>query len=137
MLVSLMLPISIICRKAFKDFLKVFDPSFIVPTRKTVKTTGLNVLLKTVYEKIGIVLKSMSYVNVSVDGWSDSVMRCFNGYIVQGIDSNWKLHTIPIAFQYVSGRHTGKAIKSNMTKYQKNLRLTKRHLKLWLIKQPM
>jgi len=110
MLVSLMLPISIICKKAFKDFMKMVDPSFNVPTRKTVKTTGLSILLKTVTAKIAVILKSIPHVNVSVDGWSDSVMRCFNGYIVQGIDVNWKLHTIPIAFQYVNGRHTGQAI---------------------------
>ena len=103
MLVSLMLPISIICKK---DFMQIFDPSFIVPTRKTVKTTGLSSFLKSVNEKIMIIIKRMPYVNLSVDGWSDSFMRCFNGYIIQGIDLDWKLHTIPIAFQYVSGSQT-------------------------------
>ena len=72
MLVSLMLPISIICKK---DFMKMFDPSNIVPTRKTVKTTGLSSFLKSVNEKIMIIIKRMPYVNVSVDGWSDNVMN--------------------------------------------------------------
>ena len=106
-----MLPFSLIETKAWKTFMKVFDPCFNIPTRKTVKTSGLTELLTTVNTKIKNILKSMPYVNVSVDGWSDAVMRCFNGYIVQGIDMDWNMHTIPIAFQYVSGPHTGKAIK--------------------------
>ena len=46
-----------------------------MPTRKTVKTTGLSGLLKTVYEKMGIDLKSRSYVNVPVDGWSENIYK--------------------------------------------------------------
>ena len=62
--------------------------------------------------KLKQLINSMKWVNVSVDGWSDATIRCFNGYIIQGIDSNWKLHTLAVAFQYVTGKHTGKAIKT-------------------------
>ena len=112
MLVRLMLPISIIETQAFKDFMQVFDPSFNVPTRNTVKTSILDNMYANVYSKIQKQLDTMTHVNVSVDGWSDAVMRCYNGYIAQGIDANWNLISIPIAFQYVTGPHTGKAIKS-------------------------
>jgi hypothetical protein len=30
-------------------------------------------------------------------------MRSFNGYVAQGIDDEWNLQTIPIAFEYVKG----------------------------------
>ena len=46
-----------------------------MPTRKTVNTTGLSGLLKTVNEKMGIDLKSMPYVNVPVDGWSENIYK--------------------------------------------------------------
>ena len=111
MLVRLMLPVSLIETQAFKEFMKVFDPSFNVPTRNTVKTSGLDNMFNGVQSKIQNILDSMTHVNVSVDGWSDAVIRCYNGYIVQGIDTNWQMHTIPIAFQHVTGSHTGKAIK--------------------------
>jgi hypothetical protein len=45
-----MLPTSIIERKAFRDFLAEFDPHFAVPTRHTIKTTGVNLLREKVIE---------------------------------------------------------------------------------------
>jgi len=44
------------------------------------------------------------FVNVSVDGWSDAILRSFNGYTAQGIDDDWNLVNIPIGFQYVEGK---------------------------------
>lgn len=111
MLVSLMLPVSIIESRAFREFMSVFDPSFNVPTRHTVKTSGLGAMYEKVDYKIRALLNSMSHINISVDGWSDAVIRCFNGYIAQGIDNDWHMHTIYIAFQHVKGKHTGQAIK--------------------------
>lgn len=104
MLISLMLPVSLIETKAFKDFMHVFDPSFSVPTRYTVKTTGLTNMWCIVESKMRRLIDSFPHVNISVDGWADATIRCFNGYILQGIDPNWVLHSIPIAFQYVTGQ---------------------------------
>ena len=107
-----MLPFSILETKRFRDFMAVFDPSFVVPSRPTAKGTVVGKMYESVNAKIKSLLNSMKWVNVSVDGWSDATIRCFNGYIIQGIDSNWKLHTLAVAFQYVTGKHTGKAIKN-------------------------
>ncbi len=38
-------------------------------------------------------------------------MRCFNGYIAQGIDDDWAMQVIPLAFEPVKGKHTGVNIK--------------------------
>jgi uncharacterized membrane-anchored protein len=35
-------------------------------------------------EKIKKELKEIDSINISVDGWSDAIMRCFNGFIAQG-----------------------------------------------------
>jgi hypothetical protein len=77
MLVRLMLPVSLIETQAFKDFMQVFDPSFNVPTRNTVKTSGLDNMFNAVQSKIQNIIDSMTHVNVSVDGWSDAVIRCY------------------------------------------------------------
>jgi hypothetical protein len=98
----LMLPISIIERPAFIEFMTVLDPAFQVAARKTVKESWLPRLMTTVDTKIKARLQTIPYINVSVDGWSDAVMRCFNGYIAQGIDMNWNLVTLHIAFQHVT-----------------------------------
>ena len=84
-----MLPISLVETKAFKDFMYVFDPSFNVPTRNTIKNSGLNNMYSSVHSKMLKILESIPHVNISVDGWSDAVIRCYNGYIVQGIANNY------------------------------------------------
>ena len=50
-------------------------------------------------------------MNISTDGWSDNTMRCFNGYIAQGIDDEWNMQSIPFAFRPVHGSHTGVNIR--------------------------
>lgn len=79
-----MLPFSIIETKAFKEFMYVFDPHFVVPTRNTAKTSGLDNMFAGVNAKILKILESIPHINISVDGWSDAVIRCYNGYIAQG-----------------------------------------------------
>ncbi len=87
----------------FQDFIHYLDPCFQMPNRKTIKETGLRDIYNAVVEKITEILKRVPFPNVSVDGWSDAVLRCFNGYTVQGIDDDWNLINIPIGFQYVEG----------------------------------
>jgi hypothetical protein len=38
-----------------------------------------------------------------MDAWTDAAVRPFNGFVAQGIDTEWNLHTIPIAFEYING----------------------------------
>ncbi len=42
---------------------------------------------KEVEKKIKLELDQLETVNIGLDGWSDKIQRCFNGYIAQGI--NW------------------------------------------------
>ncbi len=125
-----MLPFSIMESKRFKEFMAVFDPSFVVPTRPTAKGTGVGSMYAGVDLKIKALINSMKWVNVSVDGWSDATIRCFNGYIVQGIDSNWKLHTLAIAFQHVIGKHTGQAIKAQFDVVSKEFGINNKVFKI-------
>ncbi len=119
-----MLPISIVEHPDWIEYNKDLDPSFNVPTRQTIKSTALPNMKTRVFNKMKTILNKLEWVNVSCDGWSDKTMRSFNGYIAQGIDDEWNLLTIPIAFQYVTGSHTGKAIKSQFDAIQKEFGLT-------------
>ena len=103
MLARCMLPISIVETDGFKDFLHYLDPSFQIPTRRRVKDVGLPAIKLTIQNKIKNVLHNLSWVNTSVDLWTDATTRCFNGYIAQGIDNDWVLQTIPIEFEPMTG----------------------------------
>ena len=105
-----MCPFSLLEKNGFREYEAYKCPSFDIPTRKTL----LNMVIghkQTVIFKVKEQLRKLEYPNVSVDGWSDATMRCFNGYIVQGISTEWEIVNIPITFEFVSGSHTGKAIK--------------------------
>ena len=55
-----------------------------MPTRYRVRETGLPELKKLVELKIMNELKAMKSINISLDGWTDGIFRCFNGYVAQG-----------------------------------------------------
>lgn len=40
-----------------------------------------------------------------MDAWTDMVVRQYNGFIAQGIDNEWNLHTIPIQFERIEGEN--------------------------------
>ena len=79
-LIKCMLPISLIISKGFISFLAILDPYFKVPNVMTAKRKirGINLILE---EKIKMLLKTVSHVNISIDIWSDATMRSFVGYI--------------------------------------------------------
>ena len=70
-----------------------------MPTRKTIKTTGVPALKDLVFIKLKNQLQTIQYPNMSVDGWSDATARSFNGYICQGIDDQWNLLTLSVDFR--------------------------------------
>jgi hypothetical protein len=76
-----------------------------MPSRARIKDTGLPKLKSFVQEKIKGVLTRIRHINTSIDLWSDATMRGFNGYIAQGIDDDWELHTIPIEFENMTGNY--------------------------------
>ena len=78
-----MQPISIVEKEGFRELIEYLEPSFIMPTRFKVKEL-LKGMKLSVEEKIRNELALMDSVNISLDGWSDAIMRCFNGYIALG-----------------------------------------------------
>jgi hypothetical protein len=84
MIVSCMLPISIVEKEKFRNFLNKMDPSFTTPGIYAIKYDGLTELTYRVTEKIQNHLNRIKYPNISLDIWSDATMRSFTGFICQG-----------------------------------------------------
>jgi hypothetical protein len=104
-IVKVMLPVGIVENPAFIDYIHYLDPSFSMPVRKTVKNTALPHLKTIVQNKIKSIFRTIPSVSTSMDAWTDAAARPFNGFIAQGIDMNWNLHTVPIAFDYIEGSY--------------------------------
>ena len=125
-----MIPLSTVDNPAWKEWLAYIDPSYRVPTVETVKLSGLFPMVKRVEVKVKDLLMQIKYVNVSVDGWTDKTNRSFNGYIAQGIDSDWVMRTVPVAFKLVKGRHTGNSIKAQFDEVCKDLGIENKVFKI-------
>lgn len=98
-----MLPIVLVERQPFREWLNHIDPSFTMPTRYKIKTSCLPELREKVTEAIKLKLKDIEWINICIDGWDDYTMRVFDGYIAQGINSNWELKSIVLDFKHVRG----------------------------------
>jgi len=98
-----MLPISIVDNPGFREYINYIDPSFTIPSRKTIKDTSLPKMKEAVETKITNILKTIKHPNVCTDLWSDATARPFNGFVFQGIDDDWNLKTITSAFDYIEG----------------------------------
>ena len=98
-----MLPLFLVENKYFQYWIHSIDQCFRFPSRKTLKTTYLDNLMNLVKTKHQLLLNNEEWINLSFDTWSDSFMRSFNGYVVQFIDSDWIIHTIPILFTPFAG----------------------------------
>jgi hypothetical protein len=105
MLVRCMLPIFLVEKQPFRKFVEILDPSFHMPTRYAVKKSGLPQLREEVKKKLSNILNLIPWPNIILDGWSDGILRCFTGYIVQGIDNNWNLVQYTLAFRLTKGNY--------------------------------
>ena len=56
--------------------------SIIIKTK--IKETNIPIMAKYVFDKVKAELDQIDSINISLDGWSDAIMRSFNGYIAQG-----------------------------------------------------
>lgn len=84
MLVKCTLSISIVENKGFREYIGYIDPSFNMPSVQTVRDTGLKVLYDQVKAKILVRLESIMSLSMSLDVWSDAILRPFNGLLCQG-----------------------------------------------------
>jgi len=130
MLVKCMLPTSIVENKGFIEWVEYMDPCFKLPTRHTIKITGLPSLRTFVNQTNKDRLLNIPWPNVSCDGWSDDVVRGWNGYFIQGICNEWEMHNIPIEFRDIKGSHTGIAIKKQYNEVCQEFGIDKKVFKI-------
>lgn len=64
MLVKCMLPISIVDNPGFREYINFIDPSFTIPSRKTIKDTSLPKMKEAVETKITNIMKTIKQPNV-------------------------------------------------------------------------
>ena len=58
------------------------NASIIIKTK--IKENYIPIKAKYVFDKVKAEHHQIDSINISLDGWSDAIMRSFNGYIAQG-----------------------------------------------------
>ena len=64
--------------------IEFLEPSCNAPSRYRVKHSALPVMKSQIENKIRKELNMLDSINISLDGWSDRTICCYNGYIAQG-----------------------------------------------------
>jgi hypothetical protein len=81
MIVRCILPISIVDSEGFRIYLKQLDPQFSISNVYALKYGALTSLMLEVNNQIEQELSQIPYCNISLDLWSDAIMRSFNAVI--------------------------------------------------------
>jgi hypothetical protein len=50
-------------------------------------------------------LDQLTYCNISLDLWSDAIVRAFNAEVCQGINNELEMKGIPIVLKHIPGSH--------------------------------
>ena len=116
LIVGKSLPLRIVESVGFQRFVQTMDPMYRPPCRNTVKAK-IKSNVKHVQERIISCLDECNNVNVTVDIWSDRVMRSFMGITAHVMEDNpLHLSTYTLACCRFIGRHTGERISQQFNK---------------------
>ena len=117
------LPLRIVESTGFQKFVQTMDPMYRPPCRNTVKAK-IKSNVKVVQERIISCLDECNNVNVTVDIWSDRVMRSFMGITAHVMKENpLNLATYTLACCRFVGSHTGERISQQFNKVMEDYKV--------------
>lgn len=112
LIISCNLPLSLIDKPAFKNFMSVVEERYCPASRSTV-TRRLSELAADKESKIKSKLEKTDNVSVTVDIWTDRSMRGFLGVTAHFMEiekNNPSLQTVLLSCERFTGSHTGERI---------------------------
>ena len=77
LIIKLGLPLSIVERPAFIDFMKTVDPKFVLTSRRTLSRTTIPSLYEKMHDQLKSFCSSATFLSLALDIWSDRRLRSF------------------------------------------------------------
>ena len=105
-----LLPLSLVESTRFKALLKDLDPMYSLPSRKHLSSTLIQRRYSLLKNKVVGLLNELQHINVTIDIWSSRQMRSFFGMTGHFITTGWKMQSIMLSCDRISGSHTGEKI---------------------------
>ena len=118
MMVMDLLPVSIIEDRGFQQFLKVLDPKYTPPSRRTIMRFHLPSLYESRKHDLMKTLESITWCSFTTDLWTS---RTTNGYITitcHYITGDWDMESAVLETAHVPEAHTGVNIADVLKKSQ-------------------
>ena len=107
-----LLPLSVVDSTRFIKLLHTLDPKYQVPSRKHLSTILLKRKYDGVKNQILKRLQGVESINLTLDLWSNRQMKSFLGVTGHFISKEWKMESMMLACNRVTGRHTAENIAS-------------------------
>lgn len=108
------MPVSMVEQPWFKNFMKVVDPKFRVPTRYTF-SSHIKSSFSSKQSKLKALLVETKWVSCTLDMWSDRRMRSYMGITVHLLSADLQLNSYLLDFSYFTGSHTAENIVDHCT----------------------
>ena len=77
LIIKLGLPLSILERPAFINFMKTIHPQFIMTSRRTLSRTTIPSLYEKMQDQLKAFCSTATFLSLTVDIWSDRRLRSF------------------------------------------------------------
>ncbi|CAF2100505.1 unnamed protein product [Rotaria magnacalcarata] len=117
LIIKLGLPLSIVERSAFINFMKTVDPKFSMTSRRTLNRTTIPSLYEKMHDRLKVFCSSATFLSLALDIWSDRRLRSFfaiTGHaIVNGCFKSYVLGFVPLW-----GSHSGSLL---LQKYEETI----------------
>lgn len=99
-------PFSIVESKEFQNLLKMFNPSYTLPSRKTVTNNLLPLLYNKVAEEVRAKLQTARAVTVTTDGWTSMSNESYIAVTVHFIDEECTMRSFVLSCFCFKEKHT-------------------------------
>lgn len=102
-----LMPLRVVDSSRFKAFVQALDPNFLLPSRKHLSTSLLDKKYTTLKKAVMKRLEAVKDIHLTIDIWSNRQMKSFLGVTGHYISSDWKLESVMLCCNRITGRHTG------------------------------
>ncbi|XP_036329417.1 zinc finger BED domain-containing protein DAYSLEEPER-like [Rhagoletis pomonella] len=103
LIASNMFPISFVSSEGFRDFMKLLEPGYKVPSQQSI-LSRLQLFYNDVREKIANDLAEVESASISVDEWTSRTQDCFLSVEAQYIDKNSELWKVTLCNEQIEDR---------------------------------
>ena len=103
-IIGLDLPLSITEKSAFIQAMRIVDPKFLIPPRRSITVDYLPKLYEQIINKLKNICSLTDFVSLTFDGWTDRRLRAFYAVTIHYIDQGGQLKAHLLAFNPLSGK---------------------------------